>query len=59
MDIKSEIVTLEVKVKVSYENDRTREWLLQRLPKDVELDIAGCGLDGGYSMKLQSAEIQK
>lgn len=57
--MKSETVILEVKVEVSYENDKTREWLLQRLPNEIELDIDGGGIDGSYSMKLQSAEIQK
>ena len=57
--MKSETVILEVKVEVSYENDKTREWLLQRLPNEIKLDIDGGGIDGSYSMKLQSAEIQK
>lgn len=57
--MKSETVILEVKVEVSYENDKTREWLLQRLLKEIKLDIDGGGIDGSYSMKLQSAEIQK
>lgn len=57
--MKSEIITLEVKVKVSYESDKTRDWILRRLPNEIELNIEGGGLDGGYSMKLQSAKIQK
>lgn len=57
--LNSEIVTLELKVEVEYENNKTRDWLLQRLPKEIKLDISGGGIDGSYSMKLKSTEIQK
>lgn len=57
--MKSEIVILELKVKVSYDNAKARKEALRCLPKEVFLDIASFGMDGCYTLKSQSAEIQK
>ena len=57
--MKKEIITLELKVKIEYETAKTRDYLIRRLPEEIDhLHIEGGGVDGRYAMILQSAEVK-
>lgn len=51
MKSKNEIVTLSLLVRLEYDTEAGREYLLQRLIKEVEIHMGGGGDVGLYSMR--------
>ena len=51
MNTKNEIVTLSLSVRLEYETEAGREYLMRRLGKEVTIDMGGGGDVGLYSMK--------
>lgn len=51
MNTKNEIVTLSLSVRLKYETEAGREYLIQRLGEEVAIDMGGGGDVGFYSMK--------
>ena len=50
--MKTEIVTLSFDVKIDYETDAGREWLVKSLKRDARVDMGGGGVDtGSYGMR--------
>jgi len=51
MNTKNEIVTLSLSVRLEYETEAGREYLIRRLGEEVAIDMGGGGDVGFYSMK--------
>jgi len=48
----TETVTLSFEVKLDYQNDAGRAWLVKSLKRDARVDMGGAGVDTGpYGMK--------